>query len=67
MRYLCELYSMLSFLIYHSKVDKFCQKSRNNLFNNYVIPEGGGVCQKIMLNYKGGGGVYGDHEHGLIN
>ena len=31
---------------------QICPKSCDNLFKNYVIPEGGrGVCQKIMLDY----------------
>ena len=32
---------MVPELIYHSKVDNYVQKSRNNLLKNYVIPEGG--------------------------
>ena len=38
----------VSCLIYHSKVDKCCQKSHDHVF----FQSGRGLCQKIMLNYK---------------
>ena len=38
-----DLRHLISCWIYHSKADKFYQKSSKNVFKNYVISEGGGM------------------------
>ena len=41
--------------ICHYEVDKMCPKSHDNLFKNYVIPEGGYV-KRLCWIIRGGGG-----------
>ena len=60
---------MFSCQIYHYKVDKFFQKSCNNVFKNYVIPEGGegGYVKRLCWIISGGGGGLEDPQNGLRN
>ena len=56
---------MFSCQISHFYVNNYCKKSHDNLFKNYVIPEGG--MSKDYVGLLEGEGGQGDPQKGLRN